>query len=603
MKRKTYFTALPLVAGSLGALALATQAPGTTGPGTTGPGTTGPGAARVASLEPGASAVLTAGGSGASDELDQARGFVWDARTAQHLLNRAGFGARPAEIRAALRVGPEVVVDQLLAVDPDSDPYFIERYAPNYRGMREMSDQDREREKKAVRRKERKQVENYVTWWYERLLSGEDPLQERMVLFWHGFFTSSPMGVRRSFELLNQNALVRENALGSYAVLLREMARDPAMLMYLDNHVNRKGQTNENFARELMEIFSLGEGNYTEDDVKEAARALTGRASNGEGEFVFRKRQHDGGMKTILGRKGRWDGDALVDILLEQPACARWVSLRLITYFEGVEPDPDRLERYASILRDNDYEVKPFLRTLLLDPEFYRAETIGTRIASPVDYLVGTSRRLGVEPPGVILHQACGALGQKLLNPPNVKGWEEGLAWITTSTLMQRGNFAGMMLGVVDPEDVISQDDVMMDPTMDPTMDGGMDPAMGGMEEGEATMERGQPTGRARTKAPPQYAAWKRAHEGPWRAGLNLSARMKRVGARSDEEIVDALAGQLLAVGVDPVTRTELVDYLAHERRQLGIVEGNLLTKGKDGEYVLRRLSHLMLSLPEAQLM
>jgi uncharacterized protein (DUF1800 family) len=535
--------------------------------------------------------------------------IVWNERNAEHLLNRAGFGARGSEVRAAVAEGLEACVDRLLSEHSDSEPFYVERYGPDYRDMADMSPDMRDATKRQVRRHEHAQMESYRTWWFERLMSGEDRLRERMTLFWHGYFTSSPAGVRRSYELLSEIALLRDNALESYADMLRAIVRNPAMLMYLDNHVNRKGNPNENFARELMELFTLGEGNYTEDDVKEAARALTGYASDGTGQFVFRKGQHDFGKKTILGRTGRFDGDDLVEILLAQDACPRWVAHRLITYLEGVEPDPARLQSYADFLRASDFKLRPFLRRLFLDPEFYRPEVVGTRVAGPVEFLVGISHRLGIEPPGQVMYASAAALGQKLLHPPNVAGWEEGMAWISTASLMQRGNYAGMMLGVVDPDEVVAQDDWSgSDPEgmgSEPGMDGsGMDGGAstdGNTMDGNTGMDAGMALDEpAQGPMPGELRAWRRAH-GDWLTHLNLTARLKRLGASTDAEIVDALLSELLAVDASDASRRDMQAFLASERERLGAREGELLS-ARDGEQLLRCLAHLILSLPEAQL-
>lgn len=524
-----------------------------------------------------------------------AYGIEWDARAAEHLLNRAGFGARRSEIDAFVARGLEASVGYLLNERVDSDPFFVQRYGPDYRAMRDMSEMERDKIKRQIKRDERQQMEDFRQWWFERLMSGDERLQERMTLFWHGFFTSSPQGVRRTFELLNQNMLVRKHALGNYADLLREMVRDPALLMYLDNHVNKKGKPNENFARELMELFSLGEGNYTEGDVKEAARAMTGRASNGDGHYVFRKGAHDRGRKTILGRTGRFDGDDLVDILLEQDACPRWVAYRFLTYMEGAEPGEERLNEYATLLRTKNFEMKPLLRKLFTDPHFYSDEVVAARVSSPVDYLVGTARRLGIEPPGQLLHLSSSALGEKLCFPPNVKGWEGGMAWVTTASLMQRGNFAGLMLGVVDVKDVVAEDDWDGDESM---MDA---KGMGDEDDSMMMGERAADSGKSKTKMPTELRAWSRVR-GTWRSHLNLTSRLTKHGVQTDAEIVDLLLDELLAVDTTGDSRERMLDYLSHERRTLGTLEGKLLDGDPDHEKLLRRLAHLILSLPEAQL-
>lgn len=527
-------------------------------------------------------------------------GVPWDARAVEHLFNRAAFGARPSEIQAALAAGPEALVDRLLEQRADVEPMFFERIdAPKPRELREMSEEEQQKAKRDAREKDRRQLLEYMGWSFGRMASGEDPLHERMTLFWHGFFTTSIEDVKRSYEVLQQDQWLRENALGSYATLLTGIVRDPAMLVYLDNNVNKKGAPNENLARELMELFSLGQGNYTEEDIKEGARALTGYHTV-DGEFVFRKKLHDDGEKTILGKKGKHDGDAFVRILLEHPACSRFVAKRLLTYFEGVEPDAKRLDTYAMQLKHNGYEIKPFLRRLFLDPAFYRDEIVGARVQGPIEYLVGASHRMGIEAPPAILGAGAALLGQRLFAPPSVKGWDEGEAWITTSTLMQRGNLTGLMLGVVKLDDILSQADLDMpadeSEPMQPRDGEPMKPAMDAKKSGAKALPK---VGKAGGFA---YQALKRAESAGWAPAVNFTSRMRKAGAASDAQIVERMCDDLLAIQVPESTKARMREFLASERASSNVRDGELLDSGRDGERVLRRLAHLVLSLPEAQL-
>jgi uncharacterized protein (DUF1800 family) len=554
-------------------------------------------------------------------------GMVWDARAAKHLLNRAGFGAKPSEIDAAVAMGQAALVEQLLSRRAEIEPFFFEHIGPpDPKTLREMSREDRAAAVREVREKDRRQLLEYTSWWFDHMASGEDPLRERMVLFWHGFFTSSFEEVKRSWLLIQQNEMVREKALGSYADLLRSMAKDPALLTYLDNQVNKKGSPNENLARELMELFSLGAGNYTEQDVKEAARALTGRGVSREGNYEFHKRLHDDGMKTVLGETDRLDGGDLVRILLAQDACPRWVAGKLLAYFEGVEPDAKRLADYAATLRKNDYAIQPFLRRLFLDPDFYRDEIVGARVQSPIDYMVGFTRRLGVEVPSAVLNSGASLLGQRLFWPPSVKGWDEGESWISTATIMQRGNLAGFMLGLVKVEDVLSEVDTKEPPPAATPTAGGA-PMMesdgdGSMEEDSST---GEPMAEGRAMEDEKNAAdvkkpgakkpakrigfdgaalygLRRAEAAGWTVSINLSSRIQKSGARSDAEIADRMLDDLLAIRAPEDTRTLVRGFLARERARLNLADGKLLDAGAEAERVLRRLAHLIYSLPEAQL-
>ena len=545
---------------------------------------------------------------------------AWDARAVEHLYNRAGFGARPHEVAEGVAMGRQALVERLVRRRADVEPPFVERIElPNGRELRELAEPERQKLRNEVREKNRRQLLEYGAWWFERMQSGEDPLLEKMTLFWHGFFTTSAEEVKSSWLVLRQAQMLRENALGSYATLLEGIARDPAMLVYLDNQSNRKGNPNENFARELMELFSLGVGNYGEQDVKEAARALTGRQVR-EGEYAFVARQHDAGEKTVLGQTGKLDGDGLVKILLAQDACARHVARRLIGWFEGVEPDEARLASYADALRSDGYQIAPFLERLFQDPAFYRDEVRGARVQGPVEYMVGSARRLGTRVPPTILASGAALCGQRLFAPPSVKGWDEGESWITTSSLMQRGNLAGLMLGVVGVDDVLSDADLeMAAPTVadagdemrsraEPMGGSGTGPgARGGEPKGDAA---GKPAASAPVRVVnaqpgrgnPAYQALRRAEAAGYAPAIHLSARMQRAGAATDVEIVARMLEELLAIEPPADTARQLREFVASERATLGVRDGHLFEAGAPAEHLLRRLAHLILSLPEAQL-
>lgn len=566
-------------------------------------------------------------------------GIVWDARAVEHLWNRAGFGARPAEIAQGLEMGPDALVDRLLTHRADVEPPFVESIQePLPRKLKEMSEEDQKKIRRDYTERDRKQLVEYMSWWIDRMASGDDPLLDRMTLFWHGLLTSSIEQVKHSYPMLKQNEFLRANALGSYSDLLYGIAKDPAMLLFLNNNSNRKGNPNENLARELMELFSLGVGNFTEEDIKQAARALTGRSTNRDDEYEYKKGTHDDGEKTVLGVSGKLDGDALVKILLQQEACPRYVAKKIITYFEGVEPDKSRLEDYATFLRKNDFKIQPFLRKLFLDPAFYRDEIVGARVQSPIDFMVGTARRLGLQAPSVMLGSGAALLGQRLFAPPSVKGWDEGMPWITTSSLMQRGNLAGFMLGLVKLDDVLNQTDLITEPDPMPMqpgmssgrMTGGDDghPMTGGdgdkpmtgadtakrvtggdtkpaVPELESRQKRAEKSkiakgGKATGFA---YEALRRIEQSGWMPSINFTARMEKRGCKTDQEIVDRMLDDLLAIQAPADTRAKMLGFLTGERVQLSVRDGHLFEAGADAERLLRRLAHLILSLPEAQLM
>jgi len=528
-------------------------------------------------------------------------GVEWNARNAEHLLNRAGFGARPAEIAYALRIGQAAMVEELLAGSPGGeDPFFLDlAHRPTRAEKAGMTGDERRVLKDEIRRHDREQLSRFAAWWIDQMIDGPYPLRERMVLFWHGHFASAYRDVKDGTAMIWQNETFREHALGNFGELTRAIVRDPAMIRYLDNDSNSKGNPNENLARELMELFTLGEGNYDEEDVKEAARALTGwKLRYPDGAYLAQSR-HDRGKKTVLGRTDKFGADGLVDLLLEQPACSRWIAGKLLAYFEGRAPSEQRLERYAALLAGEDYELEPFLRALFLDPEFYSDEVVANRIASPVEYLVGVSRRVGLHPPSRLLWLAGGQLGQRLFDPPSVKGWEGGRAWVTTSTFLQRGNFAGMLLGVVQLDDVLAPEPPELED--DPEMMGaaGDDEMMAGMS-GDDEMDDSFTLNRKVQKS--DLSGFKRMLGNTYWPRINLTERCRRLGAETDAEIVDLLSDELLAVEVSPAGRAALLDFLFGERERLGARDGELLDAGSDAEHVLRRMAHLILSLPEAQL-
>jgi uncharacterized protein (DUF1800 family) len=522
---------------------------------------------------------------------------IWNARNVEHLYNRAGFGARPAEIEYALRQRPVVFVKQLLeGFAPTSDPLFIDiPEMPERRNYEER--EDFEKAQNAFRAEERRVLTSFAGWWFDQMVEAKHPLQERMVLFWHGYFTSSTRDVRRTAAMVAQNELFRRHALGNFAELVHAIVRDPAMLEYLDNNENRKDRPNENFARELMELFTLGEGHYSEQDIKEGARALTGwRTTDDKTASYFQPRNHDDGEKTILGQTARFDAKGFVDLLLAQPACPRWVARKLIVHFEGVEPDEARLKEYADFLRAQGWELAPFLRKLFLDPRFYRDEVRAERISGPVEYLVGSTRRLGITVPPQILWLGAGQLGQRLFDPPTVKGWEGGEAWITTSTLLGRGNMAGMLIGVVKLDDVLREDPLEIEP------EEGM---MGGDMMGGDSMEAESPSkkgSKRKVDLGQEMSGLKRFTSEMYFPRINLTARMQRAKVARDTQIVDLLADELLPVPLTEASRAALLTFLRAERSTLSLEDGKLLTAGVKGEEVLRRLAHLILSLPEAQL-
>ena len=357
---------------------------------------------------------------------------------ARHLLNRAGFGANFAEVDTYARLTRAQATERLLSVRGSvaPGPGWVEEPYFSPARIRTLDAESRtrlqaERIERSIELRE---------WWLRQMLVTPDPLHERMTLFWHNHFVSGMQKVLSPQLMYRQNMLLREHALGNFGTLLHAVARDPAMVRYLDSALNRKGRPNENFARELMELFTLGEGHYTEQDVKEVARAFTGWSINPQtGEFVFRPAQHDDGPKTVLGRHGNFGGDEVLDILLERPETATLIAYKLWREFVSPQPAPVEVARIAGALRDSGYDIRAALRVLFNGDAFYAPANRGVLVKSPVDLLVGTLRQFEFEVPDMLpVALAVGQFGQVLFAPPNVKGWPGGELWINATTLLRR---------------------------------------------------------------------------------------------------------------------------------------------------------------------
>jgi hypothetical protein len=507
----------------------------------------------------------------------------FDARAAEHLLNRAGFGGTPADVDRLVKLGLAGAVDSFFPANaPVPEPELLGEQTL-YGGL----DTPEERHEMVERRREGFSylqpemivgLNRYADWWIERMIQSEDPLRDRMTIFWHGHFVSSVKDVGNVPDMIEQNRFLRANALGGFETLVRGIGRDPAMLRYLNNDNNVKDHPNENWARELMELFSLGDGNYTETDIKEAARAFTGWSRGPDG-FEYKRLDHDFAGKRVLSVEGNLDGDAIIDIVLAQPACGTFMARKLITYFEGVPPTAQREADYAEFLRSNQYDVAKLLRRLFNDPAFYRDEVVGNRVAAPVEYLVASARRLHVDPPGQMVLNGGDVLGQRLFWPPSVKGWEEGMAWITTASMMQRSNMIGVMLGLVDVKRLMQDEHFAGDGTKPKKL-------------------------ASRTVA---YNHLFTIQQAGWTPTLALAERAKNALAPDgkpvdDEMLVRWMTDELLAIPYQPETTREPYEWLQARREKASIDAGTLLADTRAAEPILRELAHLILSLPEAQL-
>jgi uncharacterized protein (DUF1800 family) len=357
---------------------------------------------------------------------------------ARALLTRAGFAPSAAEVERIAPLTHRAAVDRLLAetqtVATRSAPRWIDEPIVTPRELRSMTDDERQR----ARRTQIAYGLDLRGWWLQEMASTPTPLTERMTLFWHNHFVSAQPKVRAAQLMYRQNVLLRRHALGNFGTLLHQIARDPAMLVYLDGATSRKQKPNENFAREVMELFTLGEGHYTEADIKEAARAFTGWSINPQtASFTFRAAWHDRGEKSVLGQRGRFDGDDVLNILLAQPATADLIVAKLWREFVSPQPDPQRVQAIAARFRA-DYEIAGAVRALLLQPEVITRSEDNALVKSPVELLIGLARQFdGALAPRVAALAVAG-MGQNLFSAPNVRGWPGGEAWITTQTLLVR---------------------------------------------------------------------------------------------------------------------------------------------------------------------
>ena len=359
----------------------------------------------------------------------------------QHLLWRAAFGPM-AENAADLDTISTKNMWELLLKTSGKEPAKI-NVANNlfdgvFKGVQDLSQFDKlsKDQKKEMQMQSRKDLKNLNLRWMDEMINSEAQFREKMSLFWHRHFACRGFNVFYQQQLLD---IIRVNALGKFSDLLKEVSKSPAMLQFLNNQQNRKQHPNENFAREVMELFTMGRGNYTEEDIKEAARAFTGWGFNLQGEFVFRQFQHDSGSKTFFGKTGNFDGDDIIDILLQQKQTANYITKKVYRYFVNEKVDTEKVAWLADRFYQSDYDIKKLMDDIFTSDWFYDDKNIGTKIKSPVELIVGMRRLL----PMTLQNDAAQlifqrALGQILFYPPNVAGWPGGKNWIDSSTLMLR---------------------------------------------------------------------------------------------------------------------------------------------------------------------
>jgi len=349
-------------------------------------------------------------------------------RAAAHLLRRGGFGGTPDEIARVAEMTAADAASSLLQVPASASiappPELGAPAQPAARAV----------------------ILDVQLWWLNRMLSTPAPLQEKMALYFHGHFTSRATP-RFPWITYNQNALFRKYALGNLRDLTRDVSKDAAMLIYLDGQVNVAAHPNENFARELMELFTLGVDHYTESDVRESARAWTGwRVDRRDDTVSFNRALHDGGVKQFLGRAGTFDGDDIVEIIFAQPQCARFFAVSLLNWFLYNDPEPQLVESVAELLRRHDYELAPVIETILRSEVFYSPRAYRGLVKSPIEFVVGTYKTLGLTAVDFGALAALQQMGQRLFFPPTVAGWPGGENWLTSGTMIARQNFLTRLL-------------------------------------------------------------------------------------------------------------------------------------------------------------
>jgi uncharacterized protein (DUF1800 family) len=367
-----------------------------------------------------------------------------DLELMAHLFRRAGFGATREQLEAALAKGYEATVEELLhpEAQPDLDEDIIFRYYVDF--------------------KESRQIDPAQSYWVYRMINTQAPLEEKMALFWHGLFATGFAKLNHAKEMQDQVAEFRENGLGSFRDILLGLSKNPAMIFWLDNQENTNDVHNENYGRELLELFSMGIGNYSEDDVKNCARAFTGWTMKNPipgaqpygrhaWEFEFRPDQHDYGEKVFLGEKGNFDGSDIIDIIVRQPATARFIARRLHNFFVSDEPDGAAIEELTNVYMESNYDIRAVMRALFLSDAFRSSKSYYAKVKSPAEHVVGIMRlvedftfpKWGIR--DIALETRY--MGQDLLNPPSVEGWHTGKEWIDTGILVERVNFAAEQVG------------------------------------------------------------------------------------------------------------------------------------------------------------
>lgn len=569
------------------------------------------------------------------DDLRPVSTEDWNYERAGHLIERAGFGGTPEEIRSLSAMSPVEAVDRIVDYehidpsgltdfeesgvwDPGMDPFppsraetvRIARSQGSALGVNVLPEGSSRRLQPVVDkffyglRANVLETKRLAMWWADRMVKTPRPLEEKMTLFWHGHFATSESKVRDYRMLLAQNRMLRERATGNFRDLLLGIVRDPAMLVYLDNGQNVKDHPNENFGRELLELFTMGVDNYTERDIREASRAFTGW-TNEVLAFRFDEENHDGGPKEFLGRMGNFGGEEILDIVLAEPVTAEFIAAKLYRFFVRAKPSDITRAKLGELFREARYELKPLLKAIFLSRDFYSPPSVATQIKSPVNLFASTYRKLGLVkvPTAPDFNLLTGRLGQSLLYPPNVAGWSGGRTWITPATLLERGNAMRSIIFPPDPADYGRPDRRLpgIYRRVAERLEQGMNitNATRSGDSGSSMLADADEAYNTRYGGYRGYVmAFERIKLVPRHVSdFDLASIVRAAGAETAEDAVDHLLTRFLRTPLGAGDRARLVEFL---EEQIG--GGTLDTASPSLEDALRSVLYVVLCSPEYQL-
>jgi uncharacterized protein (DUF1800 family) len=560
----------------------------------------------------------------------------WNHKTAAHLLDRAGFGGTPEDVSKLARMNPKDAVAFLVHYKniPNHSKSFepsgiydlaFENFPSSRPAATDMAKKTGEslgvKVKPSGNRPLQQVADKYLYWlrasmletqrisywWANRMLQTNRPLEEKMTLFWHGHFATTEDKVRDYRKMLKQNELFRQKATGNFRDLLVAAAKDPAMLTFLDAGVNIKGAPNENFAREIMELFTMGVGNYTERDIQEAARAFTGWNYKNL-SFIKIANQHDSDSKVVLGKTGNFDGEQVIDIILSKEATSEYMASKLYRYFVREEVTPEFRKQLGAELRKVNYEIAPFLISIFRSKDFYSEASMSNQVKSPVEFVISTYKKLGLkEVPGIVdFNEATDAMGQKLFFPPNVAGWPEGKSWITPGLLMVRSNFVYDTL--FPPINFVAHDRVpdrfYQNMLVAEKISMGKDVTTATRPDGKDTVSMSMQGDREEdfNTGLASYVAWRKAIEkvkpiSRATAQVDLSAMVRKAKCKTTGDAVDHLLGRFLTAPISTDLKNKITQMLSDD---LGTED--LMLADTYMEEALRNALHVILSLPMYQL-